>query len=65
MTGSLVNPVNAPLINYTILTNLRLGLDQFSDDWIVSGGDSVEDPVNALQWLLILHVHPKNKIIVI
>ncbi len=36
---------------------LRLRLDELPDDGIVSGGHRVEDPVNPLQRLLVLHVH--------
>jgi hypothetical protein len=36
---------------------LWLRLDELPDDGIVSGGHRVEDPVNPLQRLLVLHVH--------
>jgi hypothetical protein len=36
---------------------LWLRLDELPYDGIVSGGHRVEDPVNPLQRLLVLHVH--------
>jgi hypothetical protein len=40
---------------------LWLRLDELPDDGIVSGGHSVEDPINPLQRLLVLHVHSIGK----
>merc|ERR1711881_601788 len=39
-------------------TQCCLSLGEFPDDWIVRGGDCMEDPVNPLQRLLVLDVDP-------
>merc|ERR1712127_494002 len=35
--------------------NIAFSFSQFTDDWIISGGNFVEDPINSLQSALILN----------